>query len=37
MSENFKAKWIYQAEKYNERLAKDIQFYTSISEMARWS
>lgn len=35
MSDNFKAKWIYQAEKYNERFVKDIQFYASVSAMAR--
>ena len=36
MSDNFKAKWIYKAEKYNERLYKDIQFYNSVSAMAKW-
>jgi hypothetical protein len=35
MADNFKKKWIYQAEKYNERLAKDMQFYTSISTMVK--
>ena len=35
MSDNFKAKWIYKAEKYNERLHKDIQFYNSVAAMGR--
>ncbi len=35
MSDNFNAKWVYQAEKYNERLNKDLQFYASVSARAK--
>lgn len=35
MSDNFKAKWIYKAQKYNQRLSKDMQFYNSVYAMAR--
>jgi hypothetical protein len=34
MSDNFKSKWIYKADKYKERLTKDLEFYNSILAMA---